>query len=439
MSTVGDKLEKFADRFLPSDVDFSTLKTERLWVLLIFAAAFFSILFLLVDLIVVVGPATYYISSLALMTPIYLWLFRTGYTGASKLFLHIHAILVLFCITLQYTDAGFAWTFIIPTLMSSEIIFTEGQRWYKLLVQVCIFAFIPSYLLCSQFIAPLSFDATSMYVFKIVNLSGSLGFCVLILNTLTQLNNKAQAQLRIQADENDKQNKMMLGSIRTRDKLLSMMSHDLRGDIAKTIGVVDVIEQAQLSSENQSKLLGSLKEDASKTLETLENMLQWTRAQQDELNVNRQPCDVMEILAQLKCNHEFALSIKRIHVNLDVTVKHMVSADRNMMDCILRNLLGNAIKFTPVGKTITISARSVGERIEFAVHDSGIGMSAEQVDNITRGVQFTTLGTNREKGRGVGMMLVSEFLAKHDAVLCVDSKPGEGTTFSFSLESHQLS
>lgn len=261
-------------------------------------------------------------------------------------------------------------------------------------------------------------------------------FCVVILKTLSRVNESIQKQLSLQIEENARQNKIMLGSIRTRDKLLSMMSHDVRGDIGKTIGVVDVIQQMDLGKEDQATLLNNLKIDAVKTLETLDNMLQWTRTQQDELNIHLQPCEVDRLISQLLSNHDFALNTKRITIQLNVPGRIVVTADRNMIDSVFRNLLGNAIKFTPIGGVISITAKQNENMIEFSVQDSGVGMTAEQIENITKGVQFTTRGTNREKGRGFGMVLVNDFLAKHKTALSIESTIGKGTRFSFSLPIH---
>ncbi|MFN5296624.1 MAG: sensor histidine kinase, partial [Flavobacteriales bacterium] len=247
------------------------------------------------------------------------------------------------------------------------------------------------------------------------------------------LNDINQRALKESRDEIARQNKIMLGSVRTRDKLLSMMSHDIRGDIGKTIGVVDVIEQVSMSEEDKANLLSNLKLDAEKTLATLDNMLQWTRTQQDELNLNPEVYEVDRMLSQLLSNSDSALAAKNIYVKLSIPVKLKLLVDINMIDSVFRNLLGNAIKFTPVQGVITISAIDLNEHIEFSIQDSGVGMTQEQIDNIVKGVQFTTRGTNREKGRGFGMVLVTEFLAKHKAKLQIESTPGNGTRFTFQL------
>jgi len=101
-------------------------------------------------------------------------------------------------------------------------------------------------------------------------------------------------------------------------------------------------------------------------------------------------------------------------MQLILPTKLNVYADHNMIDCVFRNLLGNAIKFTPIGGSISISAQEKENEIEFFIQDSGVGMTNNQIEDIKKGVQFTTRGTNREKGRGFGT-------------------PGKGSVFSFRL------
>ncbi|MFM7727577.1 MAG: sensor histidine kinase, partial [Flavobacteriales bacterium] len=151
------------------------------------------------------------------------------------------------------------------------------------------------------------------------------------------------------------------------------------------------------------------------------------------LNIQLEPCEVDRLISQLLNNHDFAMNVKRIKVQLNVPGRMIISADRNMVDSVFRNLLGNAIKFTPIGGLISIAAKQHESMIEFSIQDSGVGMTAEQIDNITKGVQFTTRGTNREKGRGFGMVLVTEFLAKNKSTLHIESTLGKGTRFTFSL------
>jgi signal transduction histidine kinase len=120
-------------------------------------------------------------------------------------------------------------------------------------------------------------------------------------------------------------------------------------------------------------------------------------------------------------------------VHLNIPGKLVIHVDHNMIDSVFRNLFANAIKFTPIEGIISITAKKEDEHIEFSFQDAGVGMTPEQIDNILRGIQFTTRGTNREKGRGFGMVLVTEFLAKHKSTLNIESTLGKGTRFRFRL------
>jgi len=371
--------------------------------------------------------------SLSVGSIVSLWLFKNGHTLVAKLISHLHVLVVIFIITVLYSEHVFVWSYLIPVAISALVVFAKRERFFSYLVISITLLSVPVYLLVHENSNNEILHEPIIHAIWIANLIGSLFFSVLIVSTLVRLNASITWQLRAKSEENDRQNKIMLGSIRTRDKLLSMMSHDVRGDIGKTIGVVDVIEQMSLSKEDQANLLHSLKLDAVKTLETLDNMLEWTRTQQDELNVNMQPYAVDQLLSQLLSSFDYSLNSKRIKVQLNVPGNLFILADHNMIESVFRNLLGNAIKFTPIGGVISISAKPIETRLEFTIQDSGIGMTAEQLDNITRGVQFTTRGTNREKGRGFGMVLVNEFLAKHKTTLSIDSTLGKGTRFSFHL------
>ena len=426
-------LERLADRFLPGGLSVTALKRQRLFALLLIGMGIFGALLCVIDLFIGFLPVAFFCASLAIGCPIYLYLFRSGYGTMCKLIVHLHVLAVIMGITAIYSEHVFAWAFVIPLALSSMVVFNSDEKKYSLLIILACLISLPLYLLIHDDANHVQLIDHSIHLYWIINLSGSLLFSLYIVYTVIRLNRSIMEELKSKNEENARQNKIMLGSIRTRDKLLSMMSHDVRGDIGKTIGVVDVIEQMDLSKEDQSTLLHNLKLDATKTLETLDNMLQWTRTQQDELNVNSDLYEVDRLISMLLSNHDYALTSKNIKVQLNIPGKLSIWVDSNMIDSVFRNLLGNAIKFTPIGGVISIAATASDKEIEFCIQDSGVGMTPDQIDNIVKGVQFTTRGTNREKGRGFGMVLVTEFLAKHKSTLRIESTPGKGTRFCFSL------
>jgi signal transduction histidine kinase len=426
-------LESLADRFLPGGESVNGIKRQRLFALLLIGMGILGGLICIIDLFIGFLPVALFCASLAFGCPIYLYLFSHGYGTVAKLVVHLHVLAVILGITVIYSEQVFAWAFLIPLALSAMVVFSTKERKYSVFIILAAIISLPLYLMLHDDAQHVKLIDSSIHLYWIINLSGSLLFSLYIVFTVIRLNQSILEELKAKNQENARQNKIMLGSIRTRDKLLSMMSHDIRGDIGKTIGVVDVIEQMALSQEDQANLLNSLKKDAIKTLETLDNMLQWTRTQQDELNIRQEVCLVDRFISMLLSNNDYALSSKNIIVHLDIPGKLLIWADTNMIDSIFRNLLGNAIKFTPVGGVISITATEVGHEIEFCIQDSGVGMNQEQIDNILKGVQFTTRGTNREKGRGFGMVLVSEFLTKHKSTLNIESTLGKGTRFTFKL------
>ncbi len=427
------RLEKLADRLIPDNLSVNATKTARLYALLLIGMGVFGTLLFLIDIVIGFLPVAILSLSLAIGCPIYLRLFRKGFAIASKVTAHIHVLFVIMGITVIYSEQVFAWAFLIPLALSSLVVFNAKEKKYATFIILSCFISLPLYLLLhhdSNHVYPVD---NGIHIYWIINLSGALLFSLYVVFTVIRLNQSIFEELKAKNAENDRQNRIMLGSIRTRDKLLSMMSHDIRGDIGKTIGVVDVIEQMPLSQEDQANLLHSLKIDATKTLETLDNMLQWTRTQQDELNVSFAPYEVDRLISQQLSSHDYAMNAKNQMMHLNIPGKLVIDADHNMIDSVFRNLIANAIKFTPIEGVISISAKVNDTTIEFSIQDSGVGMTTEQIDNITKGVQFTTRGTNREKGRGFGMVLVTEFLAKHKSTLQIESNPGKGTRFSFLL------
>jgi signal transduction histidine kinase len=425
--------EQIADKFMPQGVGLSEIKTERLYVLMIIGMSFFGSLLFLMNYLLQLFDIAYMCGTFTLGSIAYLWLFKNGFTIASKLIAHMHVVVVILTVTIIYSEHVFIWTFLIPLTISALVVFTQRQRPFSYIVIAAAFLSLPLYAFIHNNNNTYLVHEPVMHIAWIVNLTGSLVFSVFIVVTLVRLNDTISKELRSRSTENAHQNRILLGSIRTRDKLLSMMSHDLRGDIGKTIGVIDVIERIPLEETEKANLLSNLKHDAERTLEVLDNMLQWCRTQQDELNCNNTTYEVDVLIHQLVSQAEYNLNTKSILLHLNVPKHLKIDVDHTMIESVFRNLLSNSIKFTPINGVISISAKSLEEEVEFTIQDSGVGMTSEQIDNILKGVQFTTRGTNREKGRGFGMVLATEFLNKHKSKLHIESTLGKGTTFSFKL------
>ncbi|MCS7052207.1 MAG: ATP-binding protein [Ignavibacterium sp.] len=223
---------------------------------------------------------------------------------------------------------------------------------------------------------------------------------------------------------------------REKDKFFSLIAHDLRTPLIGLAGYAEILANDidELSKEEIRNYSNNIVEISKQAIKFLSNLLEWSRLQTGRIQYN--PSDVsiyllvQSIFQLLKSNAER----KNITLNNFVNPEHIVYADENMIYSVLNNLISNAIKFTNSGGEITVASQLVEDKIVTSVKDNGIGMTEEQITNLfTLNKSFTSLGTAKEKGTGLGIILCKDFISKNFGKLWVESKEGEGTTFYFSL------
>ena len=223
--------------------------------------------------------------------------------------------------------------------------------------------------------------------------------------------------------------------IATRDKLFSIISHDLRGPVGNCMQTIELLtDEMDLTPDLQASLLNELKETSKNTFHLLENLLNWSRSQQNEIVCNSKSININELIAQNISLHSAMASKKSIGIQFDENVNYKVYADYDMINLVVRNLLSNAIKFTREQGQITISISEQSGFIEVVVADNGVGMSQETVDNLFVENQLhSTYGTNNEKGSGLGLLLCQNFVSRNGGTIKVESTLGEGSKFFFTL------
>lgn len=222
----------------------------------------------------------------------------------------------------------------------------------------------------------------------------------------------------------------------TKDKFFSIIAHDLRNPFITILGFTDLLltDYKELDESEIIFYLEEMKKSAEISHNLLQNLLQWSRSQTGRIEFN--PTKILlknlvnvnlELLQPTAAN-------KEIQIKSEVVDDIYVQADEDMLNTIIRNLITNAIKFTPKGGTITIAAKEVGKYAEISVEDTGVGMSEATMANLFRlDTTHSTLGTNQEAGTGLGLILCKEFVEKHDGKIWVESKLGVGSKFIFYL------
>ncbi|MBL7698805.1 MAG: HAMP domain-containing histidine kinase [Chitinophagaceae bacterium] len=219
-----------------------------------------------------------------------------------------------------------------------------------------------------------------------------------------------------------------------KNKLFSVIAHDLKSPMYALRNIFHNIEKYDMPAEDIKAMVPEVMKDLNYTTTLMENMLQWAKCQMQTLDVSLTTVNVrvftQEIFSQMKSQAE-AKNIRLIN-----TIKNdvLVHGQQEMLQLVLRNLVSNAIKFTPEQGCVQIGADTHPDAVEVYVKDSGIGLSGSALQKISHNEYFTTRGTGSEKGTGLGLMLCKEFLAKNNGALHITSEEGVGSRFSFTLE-----
>lgn len=223
----------------------------------------------------------------------------------------------------------------------------------------------------------------------------------------------------------------------TKDKFFSIIAHDLRSPLSALIAFGQVLleRHKNIPADYREVLINNINESSKKTFNLLTNLLQWAKSESGRLSIK--PTDLILhdiVLKNLLLQQEF-FDAKNLELKNNIDDSLHVFADRNMLDTVVRNLLSNALKFTPESGLITINAKKTSDAIiEISICDTGVGMPETVLDKLfdTHSL-YTTRGTNSEGGTGLGLKLCKEFIEKNGGQIWVESKVGEGTVFSFTL------
>lgn len=223
---------------------------------------------------------------------------------------------------------------------------------------------------------------------------------------------------------------------KTKDKFFSIIAHDLKSPFQGLLGYSQILttEYETLSEEEKIFFINGIGELTNSAFRLLENLLEWSRMQTGRIAfdpetflLNKEVSSTLLLLSQTAKNKDIALEK---HIEGDISV----FADKNMLTTIIRNLISNSIKFTKQEGKITLSAELIKNMVKITVADTGIGMRQEDVDKLFKlDKNFSTAGTNKEEGTGLGLLLCKEMVEKHGGRIWVESKVGEGSKFIFTV------
>jgi signal transduction histidine kinase len=281
------------------------------------------------------------------------------------------------------------------------------------------------------------------YPFFIGNHLLALFFIFYALYLIKKENTGYQAELiefneRIQAQKKlVEQQSAQLSDLNTlKNKLFSVIAHDLRTPMYALKNLFRNIEQYDLPAEEVKMMIPDINQEMQFTTNLMENLLQWAKSQLQSATTHPEELNMALLTQEVVGLVRLQASSKSIELRNELNKEELVWADKDMTQMVLRNLVSNALKFTPDNGLVEIGARELESHIEIYVKDNGKGMSPETLEKLEENAFFTTQGTNNEAGTGIGLMLCREYLHRNGGWLSIHSELGEGSEFSFTLPKH---
>jgi len=220
----------------------------------------------------------------------------------------------------------------------------------------------------------------------------------------------------------------------TKDKLFSIIAHDLRTPFTNIIGLTGLLIDNSIDFEESEKYIKILNSSAKNTLILLDNLLNWAKSQTGQLIFKPEKIIISNVIQEIIALNKLHADTKSISVSYTSSNDLEVFADVNMLRTVLRNLISNAIKFTNTGGLVNIKSILKNNHVEISISDNGIGMNEEKHKFLFEIISnTTTLGTANENGSGLGLVLCKEFVNKNGGTIWAESEEGKGSCFKFTL------
>jgi signal transduction histidine kinase len=263
--------------------------------------------------------------------------------------------------------------------------------------------------------------ALSWIIFGSITVLLILGAYFFKIRNLNRLMNKVNADL--------------VQSNTVKDKLFSILGHDLRGPLASVLNLLGLVNRGWVSEGEKTVMLSKLELQCNASLDTLNLLLRWGQMQLKGVMIHQTDILPGKVISRNLSLLKEAAAQKLITVEQDLEPDLWVFCDADHLDFLVRNILSNAIKFTPDGGKIHISVKPYqDDQVIFEFRDTGVGIQPSRVQSIFSVNNVSTTGTNNEKGTSLGLVISKEFVTANEGRIWVESKAGEGSSFFFVLK-----
>ncbi|HKL14767.1 MAG TPA: tetratricopeptide repeat-containing sensor histidine kinase [Balneolaceae bacterium] len=265
------------------------------------------------------------------------------------------------------------------------------------------------------------------------------GFVLLRINqkkkaaNLKLVESNQQLKRLNQTVQDQKEELERLNNIKT--KLFAIIAHDLRGPLGSLQSLLYLLREHDLSEKETNELTANLEKNMLENSSMMDNLLGWAQSQMNGLSVNKRAFDLHLAVQSVLDQFRLQLETKKIKLIVEVPEDTMIYADYDLMKLVVRNLIANAIKFSNSGSIIYIKSKKRDDGFyQVAIEDQGVGIADEDKKKIFSDEHFTSTGTNKEKGSGLGLNLCKEYVEKHGGSIWFKSEAGKGTTFYFTID-----
>ncbi|MDP2944522.1 MAG: HAMP domain-containing sensor histidine kinase [bacterium] len=235
--------------------------------------------------------------------------------------------------------------------------------------------------------------------------------------------------------ELENKNKGLNKKVREMEKLFSLLAHDLRSPFNVLLGLTEeLVSEHEISAIDQKKYLNELRKQTGNVFDLLINLLSWSEVQMGRRSVFPVNFPLKETVDNIITLLQPIAQKKQINLANEVSKNAIIYADADITQIVIRNLISNSLKFTNFGGTIAISEIIADDLVQVSVADTGIGIKPENIEKLFGSEFYSTLGTNNEKGTGLGLLFCKEMIERQGGTIFASSVFGKGTVITFTTK-----
>lgn len=355
----------------------------------------------------------------------FLWFYNGGYNGNNIILIFVYFIVIITILPAKFRVYAFIIYALFITLLTyihyhyPQLVVpyqNDYQRYVDLMLGYFMYLFLV-YIIQNTILKNYEADRHKINIQK-EQLSS-------LVNELNETNHRLQNTIKDVEELN-----------LSKDRFITILSHDLRSPFQGLLGITKTLENNFNSFEDDEKqfYVSQINRTLEKLYTFLEQLLLWGRIQKNGLTLNYESCKVKELIVESISPLTITASKKKISIELLCDDELISILDKERISIVLRNLISNAIKFSPVGSKVSVLADKQNDELNISVVDEGVGISENYINKLFKIDEIvSSIGTDGELGSGMGLILCNDILKKHNGKISVLSKEGKGSTFMITI------